>query len=124
VGLVTGACLAHFGYRVTCVDNDEGRIAELEKGRMSFYEPGLGELVSENFRRGYLSFSANLPEAVRDADVLFIAVGTPQGNDGSADLSDVGTVARSVGRAGETGDAIGGRRDQKGAKRATPRGGQ
>jgi UDPglucose 6-dehydrogenase len=99
VGLVTGACLAHVGHRVVCVDRDEGRVAELREGRMPIYEPGLEELVAEGSRRGRLSFSTDLPEVVNGVDVVFIAVDTPQGDDGSADLSSVGAVARSVGRA-------------------------
>ena len=99
VGLVTGACLAHVGHRVVCVDRDEGRVAELREGRMPIYEPGLEELVAEGSRLGRLSFSTELPEAVHGADVMFIAVDTPQGDDGSADLSSVGAVARSIGRA-------------------------
>ncbi|MDX6380235.1 MAG: UDPglucose 6-dehydrogenase [Rubrobacteraceae bacterium] len=99
VGLVTGACLAHVGHRVTCVDKDEGRVAELKEGRMPIYEPGLEELVAQSARRGGLRFTMDLPEVVHGADVLFIAVDTPQGDDGSADLSSVGEVARAVGRA-------------------------
>jgi UDPglucose 6-dehydrogenase len=99
VGLVTGACLAHIGHRVVCVDRDEGRVAELGEGRMPIYEPGLDELVAEGSRRGRLSFSTDIAEVVHGADVLFIAVDTPQGDDGSADLSSVGAVARSIGRA-------------------------
>ena len=99
VGLVTGACLAHVGHQVVCVDRDEGRLAELREGRMPLYEPGLEEIVADGSRRGRLFFSTELSEVVGTADVLFIAVGTPQGEDGSADLSSVGSVARSVGRA-------------------------
>ena len=99
VGLVTGACLAHVGHRVVCVDKNEERVAELKEGRMPIYEPGLEELVARSARKGRLSFSTGLVEVVRDADVLFIAVDTPQGDDGSADLSSVAAVARSVGRA-------------------------
>ena len=99
VGLVTGACLAQVGHRVVCVDRDEGRVGELREGRMPIYEPSLEELVAEGSRRGHLSFSTDLPEVVREADVVFIAVDTPQGEDGSADLSSVGAVARSIGRA-------------------------
>ena len=99
VGLVTGACLAHIGHRVTCVDRDEGRIAELEEGRMPIYEPDLEELVAGCVSQGWLRFATELAGVVEGADVLFIAVGTPQGDDGAADLSSVGTVARSVGRA-------------------------
>ena len=99
VGLVTGACLAHVGHRVACADRDEGRVAQLGDGRMPIYEPGLEELVADGSRRGRLSFSTDLAGVVHGADVVFIAVDTPQGEDGSADLSSVGAVARSVGRA-------------------------
>ncbi|HKH75585.1 MAG TPA: UDP-glucose/GDP-mannose dehydrogenase family protein [Rubrobacteraceae bacterium] len=97
VGLVTGACLAHVGHQVTCVDKDEGRVAELNEGRVPIYEPGLEEMISRARKR--LSFTTGLPEVVREADVVFVAVNTPPGEDGSADLSSVGTVARAVGRA-------------------------
>jgi UDPglucose 6-dehydrogenase len=99
VGLVTGACLALVGHRVACADRDEGRVAQLGDGRMPIYEPGLEELVADGSRRGRLSFSTDLAGVVHGADVVFIAVDTPQGEDGSADLSSVGAVARSVGRA-------------------------
>src|SRR5438270_6071743 len=99
VGLVTGACLAHVGHRVTCVDKDEERVAQLTEGRMPIYEPGLEELVAHGARRGGLRFTMDLPELAHRADVLFIAVDTPQGDGGSADLSSVGEVARAVGRA-------------------------
>ncbi len=99
VGLVTGACLAHVGHRVACVDKDEGRVARLREGRIPIYEPGLEEMVAGGARRGRLRFTTDLPEVVREADVVFIAVDTPQGDDGAADLSSVGVVARGVGRA-------------------------
>ena len=99
VGLVTGACLASVGHRVVCVDKNEGRVAELREGRIPIYEPGLEELVARGARRGRLSFSTELPEVVQGVDVLFIAVDTPQGDDGAADLSSVAAVARSIGRA-------------------------
>ena len=98
-GLATGACLAHLGHQVTCVDKDEGRIALLEEGQVPIYEPGLEELLARGVRRGRLRFSMKLSEIVHEADVLFIAVDTPQGDDGSADLSNVAAVARGVGRA-------------------------
>jgi UDPglucose 6-dehydrogenase len=97
VGLVTGACLAHVGHRVVCVDKDEGRVAELNEGRVPIYEPGLEEMIARARKR--LSFSTELPEVVRDSDVVFVAVNTPLGEDGSADLSSVASVARAVGRA-------------------------
>jgi len=99
VGLVTGACLAHLGHRVTCVDRDEERVAGLVEGRIPFYEPGLEEVVEAGARRRRLRFTPDLPGAVQEADVVFIAVDTPQGDDGAADLSSVGEVARSIGRA-------------------------
>jgi UDPglucose 6-dehydrogenase len=99
VGLVTGACLAYVGHRVACVDKNEGRVAELGEGRIPIYEPGLEETVADGVRRGRLRFTTGLPEVVREADVLFIAVDTPQGDDGSADLSSVAAVARGIGRA-------------------------
>ena len=99
VGLVTGTCLAHVGHRVVCVDKNEERVAELEEGRVPIYEPGLEEILAEGVRRGQLSFTTDLPAAVRSSDVLFIAVDTPTGENGSADLTSVGAVARSVGRA-------------------------
>ena len=99
VGIVTGACLAQIGHRVTCVHRDAGRVADLEEGRMPIFEPGLEELVVRNVRQGQLRFTTDLPEVAREADILFIAVDTPQRGDGSADLSSVGDVARGIGRA-------------------------
>jgi UDPglucose 6-dehydrogenase len=99
VGIVTGACLAQIGHPVTCVDRDAGRVADLEQGRMPIFEPGLEELVVGNVRQGKLRFTTDLPEVAREADILFIAVDTPQRGDGSADLSSVGEVARGIGRA-------------------------
>ncbi|CAN5686885.1 UDP-glucose/GDP-mannose dehydrogenase family protein [soil metagenome] len=99
VGLVTGACLAHVGHRVVCVDKNKDRVSDLENGVMPIYEPNLEEMVSRGAGRGRLSFSTDLPEVVRDSDIIFIAVDTPQDEDGSADLSSVAVVARSIGRA-------------------------
>jgi len=98
VGLVTGACLAHLGHRVTCVDKNRERVAGLQEGRIPFYEPGLDEFVERGVSRERLRFSTELAPVVRRADVVFIAVATPQGEDGSADLSSVAAVARSIGR--------------------------
>jgi UDPglucose 6-dehydrogenase len=100
VGLVTGACLSHFGHRVRCVDKDEDRVRGLSSGRVPFYEPGLEELVSRGVRSGRLSFAGleGLAELTREGEVIFIAVDTPQGKSGSADLSSVAAVARSIGR--------------------------
>src|SRR5215212_5288449 len=101
VGLVTGTCLSHLGHRVVCVDKDEERVRELESGRIPFYEPGLEDLVSRSVREERLSFAGpgSLAGLTGEADVLFIAVDTPQGEDGSADLSSVAAVARDIGRA-------------------------
>jgi UDPglucose 6-dehydrogenase len=96
--LVTGACLAFVGHRVACVDKDEGRIARLRRGEMPLYEPGLEEMVSQQMRTGRLTFAGGIDEVVREADVVFIAVDTPRGDDGAADLSNVGAVARNIGR--------------------------
>jgi UDPglucose 6-dehydrogenase len=96
VGLVTGACFAEFGVNVLCMDNDERRIARLEKGDVPFYEPGLTELVAKGIGHGRLSFTAELMRAVDHGEVIFIAVGTPPRKDGSADLSFVEEVGRGV----------------------------
>ena len=96
VGLVTGACLADFGNTVTCVDNDEAKIAKLLDGVMPIYEPGLDSLVEKNAKAGRLHFSTELAPAVKEALVVFIAVGTPPKEDGSADLSYVIQVAESI----------------------------
>jgi UDPglucose 6-dehydrogenase len=96
VGLVTGACLADFGNRVICVDNDPRKLETLGRGEIPFYEPGLKELVEMNRKRDRLSFTGDLAGAVRQSDVVFIAVGTPPGEDGHADLRFVRQVASDV----------------------------
>ncbi len=98
VGLVTGTCFAEMGNTVTCVDIDEEKIAGLCKGILPIYEPGLDVLVESNFRSGRLRFTTSLPQAMSDSNVYFIAVGTPPGEDGSADLQYVLAVAREIGR--------------------------
>jgi UDPglucose 6-dehydrogenase len=98
VGLVTGVCLADFGNQVICVDSDASKIEALRKTRIPFYEFGIEELVRRNMREGRLSFTTDLQEAVRRSQVIMIAVGTPPGADGEADLSAVFDVAGSVGR--------------------------
>jgi UDPglucose 6-dehydrogenase len=95
VGLVTGACLAHIGNRVTLVDADPDRVADLEQGKLPIYEPGLEEFMEKNGDR--LSFTTELGSIARRADIIFIAVNTPPREDGSADLSNVADVARSIG---------------------------
>jgi UDPglucose 6-dehydrogenase len=99
VGLVLGACLAENGNDVVCVDQDGAKIATLEAGEMPIFEPGLAELVRRNHGEERLSFTTDLSKAVRGSDIAFIAVGTPQGDDGSADLQHVLDVARDIGRA-------------------------
>jgi len=99
VGLVVGACLAENGNDVICVDKDESKIATLRAGKMPIYEPGLEEMVRRNHGLERLTYSTDLPAAVRASEIVFIAVGTPQNEDGSADLQHVLDVARSVGRA-------------------------
>ena len=89
VGLVTGACFAEFGVNVTCMDTDADRIATLEKGDVPFYEPGLSELVMKGMREKHLTFTTDVGNAIEQALVIFIAVGTPSRADGSADLSYV-----------------------------------
>ncbi len=97
VGLVTGACFAEMGSRVTCVDIDDVKIANLKKGVLPIYEPGLEKLVKENMAEGTLQFTTQLKEAAKDCQVFFIAVGTPPGEDGSADLQYVLAVAKQIG---------------------------
>jgi UDPglucose 6-dehydrogenase len=99
VGLVLGACLAENGNDVVCVDKDEAKIDTLKAGGMPIYEPGLQEMVRHNSHEERLRFTTELPSAVRASEIVFIAVGTPQGEDGSADLSHVLGVAREIGRA-------------------------
>jgi UDPglucose 6-dehydrogenase len=101
VGLVLGACLAENGNNVICVDKDAAKIAMLESGKMPIYEPGLEEMVRRNHAEDRLIFTTDLPSSVRASEIVFIAVGTPQGEDGSADLQHVLAVARDVGRAME-----------------------
>jgi UDPglucose 6-dehydrogenase len=99
VGLVAGTCFADTGNDVTCVDLDEQKIALLGEGHLPLYEPGLAEVVLHNLREKRLSFTTGLAEAVSDAEVVFIAVGTPQGENGEADLQHVLEAAAQVGRA-------------------------
>ncbi len=97
VGLVSGACFADFGHVVTCIDKDAGKIAGLEQGKMPIFEPGLEQLVASNVREGRLFFANEAKEAVREADAVFIAVGTPsRRGDGHADLSYVYAAAEEI----------------------------
>jgi len=100
VGLVSGACFADFGHDVTCVDKDTAKIAALTRGEVPIYEPGLNDLVAANTRAGRLTFTNDLAGAVKAADAVFIAVGTPsRRGDGHADLSFVYDAAREIARA-------------------------
>ncbi len=96
VGLVSGACFAEFGTRVTCVDIDEAKIQALRRGEIPIYEPGLDALVARNMAAGRLRFTTDLAEAIRDNLVVFIAVGTPQDPHGRADVSSVLRVAEQI----------------------------
>ena len=97
VGLVTGACLADFGMHVIGVDKDAAKIGRLSKGEIPIYEPGLGTLVKKNMEEGRLAFSTDLGPAIEEAQAVFIAVGTPPKEDGSADLRFIHDVAKSIG---------------------------
>ncbi|WP_165246551.1 UDP-glucose dehydrogenase family protein [Paludisphaera soli] len=96
VGLVQGTCLAESGNDVVCIDKLEDKIEGLKQGRIPIYEPGLAELVHRNYRDGRLKFSTDLASGVAEAEIVFIAVGTPQGDDGGADLSGVWAVGRQL----------------------------
>ncbi|GHT83574.1 UDP-glucose 6-dehydrogenase [Spirochaetia bacterium] len=102
VGSVSGACLADFGNQVTCVDNNAAKIESLKKGIIPIYEPGLDTIVERNIRADRLRFTTDLSAAVKANGVVFIAVGTPPAEDGSADLSYVEAAAREIGRAMES----------------------
>jgi len=96
VGLVTGTCFSDLGNNVTCLDIIEEKILSLKRGEMPIYEPGLEEMVKNNVKAGRLKFTTNYADAVPGADFIFIAVGTPQGEDGGADLNYVETAAQSI----------------------------
>ena len=97
VGLVAGAGFSDFGNHVTCVDIDPSRIERLRRGEIPFHEPGLSDLVQRNVRAGRLAFTTDTVDGVREAEVVFLAVGTPSLPDGSADLRYVLEAARQVG---------------------------
>lgn len=98
VGLVTGTCFAEVGIEVTCIDIDKEKIEGLKNGVMPIYEPGLETMVIKNYEKGRLNFSTELAESIQEAEAIFIAVGTPPGEDGSADLKYVLAVAREIGK--------------------------
>lgn len=97
VGLVSGTCFAEMGNKVACVDVIESKIAQLKAGEIPIYEPGLEELVNKNYQNGNLSFTTSLKEALKNCEIVFIAVGTPMGEDGSADLQYVLNAAKEIG---------------------------
>jgi UDPglucose 6-dehydrogenase len=99
VGLVAGACFADNGNTVICVDNNSKKVERLEAGEVPIYEPGLDEIVHRNVQEGRLRFTTNLDAAVKESEIIFIAVGTPQDEDGSADLTHVLGVAEAIGNA-------------------------
>ena len=96
VGLVSGTCFAQMGNKVTCVDIDERKIEKLKQGVIPIYEPGLEEMVLENHKKGTLSFTTDVKNAIAESLITFIAVGTPMGEDGSADLQYVLAVAKDI----------------------------
>jgi len=96
VGLVSGACLAESGNDVVCVDKDAAKVAALRDGKVPIYEPGLTEIVHRSARDGRLSFTTSMPEGIAEAELVFIAVGTPQGADGGADLAGIWAVGREI----------------------------
>ncbi len=98
VGLVTGACFAEMGNKVICVDKDSKKVKGLKKGMIPIFEPGLKPMVIESHEKGVLSFTTSLQEAINASEIVFIAVGTPQDEDGSADLTHVITVAKEIGQ--------------------------
>jgi UDPglucose 6-dehydrogenase len=98
VGLVTGACFAEFGMQVTCVDNVTAKIADLQEGILSIHEPGLQELVNKGLRESLLSFTTDVAKAIEQALVIFIAVGTPAGENGATDMRYIDEVANDIGR--------------------------
>ncbi len=98
VGLVTGTCFSEMGNDVTCIDIDEQKIEALKRGEVPIYEPNLSRMVLENYKRGSLKFTTDIKEALDNSNIVFIAVGTPMGEDGSADLQYVLKVAESIGK--------------------------
>ena len=98
VGLVTGTCLAEMGNNVVCIDIDEEKISQLNNGIVPIYEPNLDVLFSRNIAQNRLHFKSNLSEGIKDAKVIFLALPTPSGEDGSADLSYVLGVAKELGK--------------------------
>ena len=103
VGLVSGICFAKIGHEVVCVDKDQSKIDRLKQDIVPIYEPGLKELLSEVLTAKRISFTTNLVDALKDSKAVFIAVGTPQGEDGSADMSYVFAVAKEIAQSSQEG---------------------
>ena len=97
VGLVTGTCLAETGNTVTCVDIDEKKVAKLQSGQITIFEPGLEKLFDRNIKEERLTFTTDLAEGIKEAQIIFLALPTPPGEDGSADLRYVLGVAEDIG---------------------------
>ena len=97
VGLVTGACLADAGHRVVCVDIDQAKIESLQRGKVPIFEPGLGQMIARNAEQNRLAFTTDVGIAMDAVDLVFIAVGTPSDEDGSADIRHVLNVAAMIG---------------------------
>ena len=98
VGLVSGACFAYLGHKVIGLDIDEGKIKRLRNGEIPIYEPGLDRILEQALERGNIEFTTDYEYAVKNSDFIFIAVGTPSRDDGSADLSYVESAYRSIAR--------------------------
>ncbi len=98
VGLVSGAGISDFGHSVICVDIIKEKISRLKNGMIPIFEPGLQELVNKNVDAGRLSFTSNIAAAIKEGEVIFIAVGTPEAEDGTADISAVESVAKAIGK--------------------------
>src|SRR6478735_5219825 len=96
VGLVTGTCFADSGNDVTCVDNNAAKVEALNRGEIPIYEPGLAEMVEHNVEAERLFFTTDLPAAVKTAEIVYLAVGTPQGQDGAANLSAMWSVVEAI----------------------------
>jgi len=97
VGLVSGTCFAETGNDVTCIDVNEAKVANMQNGIIPIYEPGLEVLFERNIKQGRLHFTTNLAEGIKDAEIIFLALPTPPGEDGSADLSYILNVAENLG---------------------------
>src|SRR5687768_28871 len=106
VGLVSGAGFAEMGHTVACADVDAAKIDRLRRGEVPIFEPGLGDLIERNVEQHRLTFTAEVEKAIADADVVFVAVGTPSRPDGAADLSAVDRVAETVGRVARDGTIL------------------